>query len=298
MNTAITATLRRAGHTFTSLFKLRIVAALLLAAVAGAFLAADGRPDWGALALLLLAGGASAAGASALNEYIERGRDALMLRTRDRRPLATGALAHPTLALVIGTALVAAASLLTLPLNPALATTLFLGAFIYVVVYTLWLKPRTSWNIVIGGLAGSCAVLSGAAAAGAWADPRAVLLAAMLFFWTPIHFWSLAMVYRDDYARVGVPMLPVQVGTQAAAIWALAHGLGAGLASIFLAPFLGGAYLIPATVSTAVLLGYGIRLVTDPTPRNARQLFHISNLFLAVIMIAVCVASALRTMSA
>lgn len=285
--------LRRGGRLFASLFKLRIVAALLLAAVAGAFLAAEGRPDWEALSLLLSAGAASAAGASALNEYIERDQDALMLRTRGRRPLATGALARPRLALILGVALVVAAPVLTLPRNPALAAFLSLGAFIYVVVYTLWLKPRTPWNIVIGGLAGSCAVLSGAAAVGAWSVPRALLLATLLFFWTPIHFWSLAMVHRDDYARVGTPMLPVQVGARAAAIWALSHGLAAGLASLFLAPFLGAGYLVPATASTAVLLGCGIRLVLNPSEGNARRLFHVSNLFLAVVMVAVCVASAL-----
>lgn len=287
------AVLRRRARLFVSLFKLRIVAALLLAAVAGAFLAADGRPDWGAVALLIAAGAASAGGASMLNEYIERDQDALMLRTRQRRPLASGAVARPRLALAGGIALIAAAALLTLPANPALAAFLLLGAFIYVVIYTLWLKPRTSWNIVIGGLAGSCAVLSGAAAVNAWTDPRAVLLAVMLFFWTPIHFWSLAMVYRDDYARIGIPMLPVRVGYRAAALCALAHGLAAGLASLLLASFLGIVYLVPAALSTAVLLGYGIRLVLEPTPGNAHRLFHVSNLFLGIIMVAVCVAAAL-----
>ena len=222
-------------------------------------MASAGRPGWQALVVLLLAGTASAGGASALNEYIERDRDSQMQRTRNRRPLATGA-AQPRVSLLIaGIALIAAAVLLTLPFNPIMSAFLFLGAFIYVVIYTLWLKPRTSLNIVIGGLAGSCAVLSGSAAVGAWADPAALLLAALLFFWTPIHFWSLALVYRDDYAQVGVPMLPVTAGRRKAAAWGLAHGFGVAIAAMLLAlqPGLGLIYLIPALVMTMLLLVRG-----------------------------------------
>ena len=171
----------RIGVVIVALFKLRIVVLLLLAALGGAFLASAGRPGWQATLALLLAGTASAGGASALNEYIERDRDAQMQRTRKRRPLATGA-TQPRMALIAGIALVAGSVLVTLPFNPIMSFFLFLGAFIYVVIYTLWLKPRTSLNIVIGGLAGSCAVLSGSAAVGAWADPAALLLAVSALF--------------------------------------------------------------------------------------------------------------------
>jgi heme o synthase len=275
-----------------ALFKLRIVVLLLLAALGGAFLASAGRPGWQALVMLLLAGTASAGGASALNEYIERDRDSQMQRTRNRRPLATGA-AQPRVALIVGISLIAAAVLLTLPFNPIMSAFLFLGAFIYVVIYTLWLKPRTSLNIVIGGLAGSCAVLSGSAAVGAWAAPAALLLAALLFFWTPIHFWSLALVYRDDYAQVGVPMLPVTAGRRKAAAWGLVHGFGVGIAALLLAlqPGLGLIYLIPALVMTVLLLVRGGRLVADPSVKNAWRLFHTSNLYLLVILLAACIAA-------
>ncbi len=284
----------RGGAVIVALFKLRIVALLLLAALAGAFLASAGRPGWQEIVVLLLAGTASAGGASALNEYLERDRDAVMQRTRRRRPLATGA-AHPRTALIGGITMVAAAVLLTLPFNPALSFFLFLGAFIYVVVYTIWLKPRTSLNIVVGGLAGSCAVLSGSAAVGRWADPAALMLALLLFFWTPIHFWSLALLYRDAYAQAGLPMLPVKVSRRAAAGWGLAHGVGVGAAALLLAvlrPDLGPVYLVPALAMTALLLARGGLLVSDPSTRNAWRVFHTSNFYLLMILLATCVASA------
>ncbi|MGC8781317.1 MAG: protoheme IX farnesyltransferase [Anaerolineae bacterium] len=295
-STAPRAATQPLGQVLVALFKLRIVALLLLAALAGAFLAADGRPAWQDLAVLLMAGAASAAGASALNEYFERDRDALMRRTAQRRPLTTGAIRHPGVALAAGLALVAAAVLGTLPFNRALAFFLFAGAFIYAVVYTLWLKPRTRLNIVIGGLAGSCAVLSGSAAVGRWDDPAALLLALALFFWTPIHFWSLALVYREDYIQVGIPMLPTQVAPRTAAAWGLAHGIGAGAGVLLLAlpAGLGLLYLAPAAAFTGLLIARGARLVAAPTTRRAWQLFHTSNLFLLGVLLAACIAMAVR----
>ena len=170
-----------------------------------------------------------------------------MNRTRNR-PLVSGRLGKTTWVPWAAILMIVAPSLILLPFNPALAFFLFLGAFIYVVVYTLWLKPRTTLNIVIGGAAGSCAVLSGAAAAGNWADPAAWLLAALVFLWTPIHFWSLALVYKEDYALADVPMLPVRTTPRRAAVWGLLHGLGAGACAIALAfvPGLGLLYAVPA----------------------------------------------------
>lgn len=293
---SLTATGPRLGAVIVALFKLRIVALLLLAALAGAFLAAGGRPGWRDLLVLILTGAAAAAGASALNEYFERERDAQMRRTASRRPLTTGAIGNPRVALIAGLVLVAVAVLAALLFNPVLAFFLFAGAFIYAGIYTLWLKPRTPLNIVIGGLAGSCAVLSGSAAVGRWDDPAALLLALALFFWTPIHFWSLALVFREDYARVNIPMLPAVVAPRTAAAWGLAHGVAAGASALLLAlpAALGPLYLIPAATVTLLLLGRGIRLVTGPAAPRAWQLFHTSNLFLLVVLLAACAASALR----
>jgi protoheme IX farnesyltransferase len=192
------------------LFKLRIVFLLVVAATGGAFLGANGWPGWETLLLTWLTGSLAAAGASALNQYLERHSDGAMGRT-EKRPLVTGDITHPQFVPFIGTALILLPSLAVLPFNPALTFFLLLGAFIYVVIYTIWLKQRTVLNIVIGGAAGSAAVLSGGAAAGAWNDPGVLVLSLILFLWTPFHFWSLAILYRDDYQRADVPMLPTKM---------------------------------------------------------------------------------------
>lgn len=276
------------------LFKIRIVVLLLLAALGGAFLAAHGWPGGGPLLLIMVTGGLAAMGASAWNQYIERTSDALMTRTR-KRPLVTGAIAQPGWVPYVATAMIAVPVAAVLPSNPALAFFLALGAFIYVVIYTVWLKPRTHLNIVIGGAAGSAAVFSGGAAAGAWTDPGVIALAILLFFWTPIHFWALALVYREDYARASIPMLPVTTTARTAALWGLIHGVGAGVAGVGLAflPDMGPVYTIPVVIATAVLLWQGTALVIEPTKRYAYRLFHTSNLYLAVVLLAVMLGAAL-----
>jgi heme o synthase len=278
-------------HELSVLFKVRIVLLLLFAARGGAFLGAEGWPGAGTMGLILVTGGLAAMGSSALNEYMERDKDALMYRTK-RRPLVTGAIPHPGWVPYVAGAMIALPVLGVLPTNFALSTFLALGAFIYVVVYTLWLKPRTSLNIVVGGIAGSFAVMSGGAAAHNWADPGLLLLALLLFFWTPIHFWARALVYKEDYARAGVPMLPVKTSGRRAAAWGLVHGIGAGLAALALAfhPGLGPVYLVPVLIATIALLAQGVGLVAQPTKRLAWRLFHTSNIFLAVVLLAICVS--------
>jgi protoheme IX farnesyltransferase len=287
-----------AGHLIADLavlFKVRIVLLLLLSAVAAAMIASRGHPSAASLGLLMLAGGTTAAGASALNEYLERDRDALMRRTQ-RRPLVQGTLPAPVLVPYVAAAMILLPPLLIMRGNPALACFLLAGAATYVGVYTIWLKPRTPANIVIGGAAGSFAVLSGGAAVHAWTDPGVLLLAALLFFWTPIHFWALALVYREDYARAGVPMLPVVSGARTSALWGLLHGLAAGAAGIALAfhPAMGLVYLVPACLATTALIWQGVRLVIVPAKRRAWTLFHTSNLYLAAILLAACLAAALK----
>lgn len=283
-------------HEIIVLFKLRIVILLLFAAVGGAFLAAEGWPGFPALVLVLVSGGLSAAGASALNEYLERDRDALMNRTR-KRPLVTGAFKSTGWVPWLAAGMILAPIAAALFFNPPLAAALAAGAFVYVVVYTLWLKPRTTLNIVVGGLAGSFAVLSGSAAAGHWAQPAALALAALVFFWTPIHFWALALVYREDYARAGVPMLPVRTRARRAAAWGLVHGIATGATAIimaFLQPNLGPVYFVPALAASAALIIEGSELVRTPEKRVAWHVFHTSNLFLFVVLAAACLDRALH----
>jgi protoheme IX farnesyltransferase len=182
-------------------------------------------------------------------------------------------------------------SIAVLPSNPALSFFLLLGAIIYVGVYTLWLKPRSVLNIVIGGAAGSAAVLSGSAAAGIWNDPGALALALLLFFWTPTHFWSLAIVYRDDYARGGFPMLPAQITPRRAALWVLVHTVPTALAAILLTgqPTLGLLYFAPVGLATVDIITRNIRLLAKPTAKRAFSLFKVSNLYLALVLLMICV---------
>lgn len=281
------------------LFKLRIVFLLLMAATGGAFLAAGGWPGLGSLLLLWLTGGMAAAGASALNQYWERNSDGNMGRTR-QRPLVTGAIAKPAWVPYVGLGLVLVPSLAVLPFNPALTFFLLLGALIYVGIYTIWLKPRTLLNIVIGGAAGSAAVLSGSAAVGHWNDPGALVLSLLLFLWTPFHFWSLALLYKDDYARSDVPMLPVHTSPRQAAWWVMSHTLPTGLGGLLLVvlPVLGWVYLVPVAWVTADLFWRNFKLIQQPTPQYARGLFMSSNIYLLVLLLAICAGTVASSLAA
>jgi heme o synthase len=282
--------LRQTWQTVVVLFKLRIVFLLLIAATGGAFLAAEGWPGLGVLLLTWLTGGMAAAGASALNQYWERHTDGAMGRT-EKRPLVNGEIQHPGWVPVVALLLIFVPSLAVLPRYPALTFFLLLGAFIYAGVYTMWLKPRTLLNIVIGGAAGSAAVLSGSAAAGFWNHPGALVLSLILFLWTPFRFWSLAIMYREEYMRAEVPMLPARTTPHQAAWWVMSHTLPTGLAGMLLVvlPSLGWLYFLPVGWVTAVLLWRNIQLIQDPNRDNARRLFLTSNVYLLVLLLAICV---------
>jgi protoheme IX farnesyltransferase len=271
------------------LFKVRVVLLLLFAAVAGAFIATSGWPGASTLSVLLIAGGTAAAGASAINQYLEQELDARMERTR-RRPLAARTFIRSGWIPYIGALMILLPSLAVLPFNPELTFFLLLGAAVYIGVYTIWLKPRTPLNIVIGGAAGSAAVLSGSAAAGNWNEPGAVILALLVFLWTPTHFWSLAIAYRDDYVRGGIPMLPVQAGPRVAASWVFLHASGAVLAALALAahPALGWLYLAPVGLVSTGLLVMSALLIAKPGKKRALALFHTSNLYLGIVMLMIC----------
>lgn len=280
---------RTALRNLAMLFKFRIVALLLFAATGGAFLAAGGWPGGGALLLVLVTGGLAAAGASAFNQYLERDSDLLMVRTRNR-PLVSGAIPRPGWVPYLAGLMILGPSLAVLPFNPALTFFLLLGAAVYVGLYTLVLKPRTLLNIVIGGAAGSAAVLSGSAAAGNWGDPGAVVLALLVFLWTPSHFWSLAIVYRQDYIRGGLPMLPAQTSPRQAAYWVLLHTGATALAALLLVghPTLGWLYLAPVGLATIGLMARNFHLLARPDRKQALALFKASNIYLALVLLMVC----------
>ena len=274
---------------FSILFKSRVVGLLLLASIGGAFLAENGVPDWKLILILVVVGCLSASGSGALNEYLEKDSDALMTRTK-LRPLVVASFEHPIWVPYVSILMILVPSLVVMFFNIELAVFLLSGAFIYVIVYTLWLKPRTILNIVIGGASGSAAVLSGSAVVGIWNDPGAIVLAALLFSWTPMHFWSLAVVCRDDYFSSNTPMLPVYLSIRQSSWWIMIHTLVTVFAALCLSilPGLGVFYFYPILVVSIAVLYQNIRLIMYPTVNEARRLFHGSNIYLALVILLIC----------
>lgn len=270
------------------LFKLRIGFAIALTALAGAAIS-PGAAGAGAVAVMGLAVLVASAAAGAFNQYVEVDLDRRMTRTRGRA-FATGRLTHHRGWLALIVALVAGATTAAaLLVNPAAALYTFLGAFFYGVVYTVWLKRRTWMNIVVGGLAGSFAVLAGAAAVSpaATLTPLPLLFAWILFLWTPPHFWSLAIVYREDYAEAGVPMLPVVAG-EARAARVVLFGTVLLVASS-LAPLafgMGAIYAVGALAGGAMFLRAAWRLARAPSRNSARSSFRASLVQLTLLLAA------------
>ena len=269
-----------------NLFKLRIGVAIALTAVAGLMVSpGSGVEPWQAVALTLAVLLSSSA-AGAFNQFYEVDLDARMARTR-KRPFVTGRMRHHGgwVALIVALTGIAVAGA-WLATNASAALYTFLGAFCYAIVYTVWLKRRTAWNIVIGGLAGSFAVLAGAAAVSPGLSSEALLLALILFLWTPPHFWSLSIVFRDDYAEAGVPMLPVVKGDRFAA-WAIfAHAVvmvGLSLALALLSP--GWLYLVCAALGGGLLVWRALVLALAPSRHHAMASFHASLIQLSLLLL-------------
>jgi protoheme IX farnesyltransferase len=273
-------------NAFVNLFKIRIGAAIAVAAAAGLAVEQGRQIDLLAASVLILSVLLASAAAGAFNQYVERDLDMKMARTKNR-PFVTGTLKHgPFWLWVIGAMIAAAVLAAKISANWIAATYVFLGAFTYGVVYTMWLKRRTWWNIVVGGLAGSFAVLAGAAAVSPHPGPEALALAAVLFLWTPPHFWSLAIACRDDYAAAGVPMLPVVVGNARAAraIFASASLL---VAASFLPVFfdLGIVYFAAALAGGLFFLLRCRALVQRPGREAARAAFLASLVQLSAVLL-------------
>ncbi|UCH74511.1 MAG: protoheme IX farnesyltransferase [Rhodospirillales bacterium] len=268
-----------------SVLKLRIGVAITVCALAGlAVTPGDAPPAW-QIAILALAVLLSSASAGAFNHYVERDLDARMARTRNR-PFVTGRFRpSPQWLWAIGAMLVTAVVAAALVLNLPAALHTFLGAFVYGVVYTVWLKRRTAWNIVVGGLAGSFAVLAGASAVDPALAPAPVWLAVVLFLWTPPHFWSLAIALHDDYATARVPMLPVVVGDAKATWIILFHTIAVVLASLVPALYgMGWLYVVAAVVGGLWFTVRSIQLVRDPCRKKAMANFRGSLLQLSLLL--------------
>jgi len=279
-------------RTILGLFKLRIGVVITFTALAG--LAVSSGPALSTLQLVVLTLSVlvSSAAAGAFNQYYEHDLDPKMARTRNR-PFVTGQLVHGPFWLgVIAVLSVISVGAAWWVLNAWSALYVFLGAFFYAIVYTVWLKRRTWLNIVFGGLAGSWAVLAGAAASDPAHGAVPLALAFVLFLWTPPHFWSLAIACRDDYAAAGVPMLPVVVGNERAA-QTIFYSTVALVAASFLPLFfgLGWVYFSGAAVGGVLFLQKAWILKSRPDRQTALASFHASLVQLSLVLLGAIVDS-------
>ncbi|HEX5506430.1 MAG TPA: heme o synthase [Thermomicrobiales bacterium] len=281
---------------YITMTKPRIISLLLVTTFGAMMIAEKGFPHPGVVFWTLLGGTLSSGGAGAINHFLDRDIDTKMGRTRGR-PVATGRVA-PWQALVFGVALGAASFVLMTLLVNLLSAALALGGLLfYVFVYTWWLKRSTPHNIVIGGAAGAFPPLVGWAAVTGHLALPAWILFAIVFYWTPPHFWALSLLIRGDYARAGVPMLPVVSGVAETRRQILLYSLIllAMTTLLFATRTCGPVYLALALVLGGVLVYDALRLVRERTQRAARRLYLYSLLYLALLFAAMVIDHAVGT---
>ncbi|MGH7687691.1 MAG: heme o synthase [Candidatus Dormibacteria bacterium] len=269
---------------YVSLTKPRVVVLLEVTAIAAMIMAAHGLPRWELVLATVIGGWLAAAGANAINCWFDRDIDAEMGRTRSR-PLPAGRI-DPAHAFTFGIALaVTSFVLMTLTVN-LLAATLTMTAFLfYVLVYTMWLKRSSMQNIVIGGAAGAIPPLVGWAAVDGQLSLTALFLFAIVFYWTPPHFWALALLIRGDYARARVPMLPVVAGDRQTRQQIVLYTIIMVLVTVLpaLTRSFGPVYIGGAALLDAAFLADAVHTASHPTARSARRLFYHSMLYLALL---------------
>jgi protoheme IX farnesyltransferase len=276
---------------YLTLTKPRIMSLLLLTGGAGAFVGAAGVPAWGAFAATMVGLALACGGASALNHYLDRDIDKLMGSRTATRPVASGRVPAER-ALEFGLALSAFSFVLLDSLvNLPTALLALAGNLFYVLVYTRWLKRSTAQNIVIGGAAGAVPPLVGYAGASGHLGWAALVMFVVVFVWTPPHFWALALMIKEHYAKAGVPMLPVTRGDQETARQIVRYTVL--LIAVTLAPVAFGTfglvYGIAAAVLGAIFAWYAIELRRTLERVAAVRLFHYSLLYLALLFIAMAI---------
>jgi protoheme IX farnesyltransferase len=285
---AVTTTIARttlgAARDYYELSKPRIIVLLLITTVAAMVMAARGVPPLGLVAWTLLGGALASASAGALNCIYDRDIDAVMARTK-HRPIPTGRLSPFQAAVFASLAGGISFAILYWLVNPLAAWLSLAGNFYYVLVYTMWLKRVTPLNIVIGGAAGSVPPLVGWAAVTHAIGGPALGLFALIFLWTPPHFWSLALYAETDYARAGIPMLPNVSGKERTRREIVYYTLLLVAASLVLYPLhvMGTFYLAGAVVLGGLFVVESLRTWRDATNRSARMLFRYSLVYLALM---------------
>ena len=283
----MTRTALRSLRTYADLTKPRLLPLVLFTGLPVFGMAAGGWPPLGFAALTLLGIALAAASANTLNAWIERDIDARMERTRER-PLPSGRIAPPA-ALRFGLALGAASTaVLGVVAGRAAAGLGVASILFYVFVYTIWLKPRSAWNAVIGGAAGAAAPLIADAAVNGRVGAPGLLLFSIVFFWQPPHVWAIALYRKRDYEAAGIPMLPSVIGDEATRWRMLWYTLG--LIPVTLAPvalgLLGNVYLAVALGMNAWFAASTLRLLRRRTPEAARQMFRVSLAYLFSLFLA------------
>ncbi len=286
----------RRARAFIALTKPRIIELLLVTTVPTMIVAERGLPSVWLVVATVTGGALAAGGANAINMYVDRDIDRLMERTRGR-PLVTGEVA-PTEALVFAIAIeVAAFALLWSTVNLLSAVLAMAACLFYVFVYTLWLKRTSSRNIVIGGAAGAVPVLIGWSSVTNSLDWAPLVLFGMIFYWTPPHFWALAIKYRDDYRAAEVPMLPSLVSTRETAVRIIYYTVVLVALSLVFSSVagMGLLYLASAVVLGAVFLTMSYRVLRDRDARSAMQLFGYSITYITLLFGAMAADQLVRT---
>ena len=282
---------RHRALAFVALTKPRIIELLLITTVPTMIVANGGLPSLWLIAATVIGGTLAAGGANAFNMYIDRDIDALMERTKGR-PLVTGEVT-PSEALVFAAVIEGAAfAWLWFLVNPLSAALALAACAFYVFVYTIWLKRTSTQNIVIGGAAGAVPVLIGWSSVTEAVSWSAIILFGVIFFWTPPHFWALAIKYEDDYSAASVPMMPVVEGHRTTARWMVAYSLVVWALTILLwfTASVGWIYLAVAIALGVAFTGGAVRLAveTDPRAQAKRSLryFKFSITHLSVLFVA------------
>jgi protoheme IX farnesyltransferase len=271
---------------YLELTKLRIVLLLCFTTLTAMIIAADGFPAASILIPTLVGGALAAAGASAINQYIDRDLDSKMTRTA-RRPIPSGRI-QPINALLFGLALLAwSVIIIGWFVNWLAAALALIGAIYYVIVYTIILKRNTVVNILIGGGAGAVPVLVGWAAVTNSLSIDAFFLFAIVFYWTPPHSWALALLVNTDYARAEVPMMPVARGEEATRIQILLYAVQLLLISLLPVVFgtLGAIYLVGGIALGLGLIYYSIKLIQVANKAMARKTYKFSTAYLAFLFL-------------
>lgn len=278
------------ARNYLDLTKPRLLPMVLFTGLPVLGMAAGGWPDLAFSVWVMTGIALAAACANTLNAYIERDKDALMERTRSR-PLPAG-LIEPRAALVFGIVLGVASTLLLYAVSGLPAALVGVASILfYVFVYTVWLKPRSIWNAVIGGAAGAAAPLIADAAVNGTIGPAGWTLFAIVFFWQPPHVWAIALYRKADYAAAGIPMPPSVIGDEATRRRVVAYT--AGLLPVTVAPYflglVGPVYFGVALVMGSWFLFRSIRLFRERTDDAARGVFRVSLVFLFAVFLAMLV---------